>query len=670
MTNAARARRIWENSGLLTGPIVEAYFHSRGLVVPKTGNLRFASSLPHASGASYPAIVARVDDVRGDMISIQRTFLALDGSGKAPVDKQKQRMSLGPTKGGTTHLAERVDGAPLIIGEGVETVQTVIQATAYPGWATLGTSGLKTFDLPDDAKDVILLGENDDGKNAKAIAKVAPELRARGVRVRVARPPEGFKDFNDMVMGAADLAAAFEAVRKAIEEAEDWVDSPDKEDGGGEKKPTQAAIIARLAMTRCDAFFHDENREAYAILHAEHDGGVHREVHRLKSKSFRECLLLVYFDRTNGVPNDNSVRSAIGLLGAIARRRGEQREVFVRRAFHEGKLYIDLCDDRWRAIEVSPSTDAKQDNWRIVDEPPALFIRAPGMLPLPEPKRCDPKQGIAVLQKQMRARTHDDFVIIVAFHLDALGGRGPHAVLFFVGESGSTKTTHGKMVRLLTDPNSRPVRSKPKDLRDVYIAAIKSGMVFYNNLSSLPDWLSDVLCVITEGSSESRRELYTDDDESVIFARAPAMLAAVNNIVTQGDLGARTLYAGLVPVPDSERKAEPDLWDEFNKAAPEILGALLTGLSVGLRRLPTIKTTLPRMATFAQFAMACETAFWPEGTFAAAYEVNAQNAVADTLDANIAVSVFRDFIEDCSYLGMEDRPDCKWKAQRHSCTRR
>jgi hypothetical protein len=59
------------------------------------------------------------------------------------------------------------------------------------------------------------------------------------------------------------------------------------------------------------------------------------------------------------------------------------------------------------------------------------------------------------------------------------------------------------------------------------------------------------------------------------------------------------------------------------------------------------------MATFVQFAMACETAFWPEGTFASAYDVNAQNAVADALDANVAVSTFRDFMEDC--------PDRKWK---------
>ena len=138
-------------------------------------------------------------------------------------------------------------------------------------------------------------------------------------------------------------------------------------------------------------------------------------------------------------------------------------------------------------------------------------------------------------------------------------------------------------------------------------------MVVYNNLSSLPEWLSDVLCVVSEGSSDSRRELFSDDDESVIFARAPIILAAINNIVTQGDLGARTLYAGLAPVPNSERKDEPELWKEFNEAAPEILGALLTGLSVGLRRLPTIKANLPRMATFARFVMGCETAFWDKG---------------------------------------------------------
>ena len=108
-------------------------------------------------------------------------------------------------------LADLTNGAPLLLGEGVETTVTPMQATSFPGWATLGTGGLKATDLPDAVKDVVLLGENDDGKSALAIAKVAPELKQKGIRVRVAYPPAGFKDFNDMVMGAADRTAAFAA---------------------------------------------------------------------------------------------------------------------------------------------------------------------------------------------------------------------------------------------------------------------------------------------------------------------------------------------------------------------------------------------------------------------------------------------------------------------------
>ena len=570
-----------------------------------------------------------------------------------------------------------------------------MQATRYPGWATLGTSGLSGADLPAGVKDVIVLGENDGGKSAKAIAKVAPGLRQKGIRVRVAWPAEGFKDFNDMVMGAADQAAAYEAVRKAIEEAQDFVDPLDdlveraKMDPGAafesevleqlaevrrddpsrferliarlkketkcritelmdnlnrlgddeDGQETQADVLVQLAKDQCK-FFHDEVGATYATLSAPHDGGTHHETHKLRSKGLRLWLIRSYYLGTGGVPNDTALKSAIALLEAFARFDGPQRDVFVRRAAHAGKLYVDLCDDRWRAIEIDTS------GWRIVDEPPVLFLRANGMLALLEPKQGDSKKGIERLRSMMRVRALDDFVIIVGFLLDALGGRGPHPVLIFTGEPGATKTTHAKMARLLTDPNTSLVRSPPKELRDVYISATKGAVLAYNNLSSLPEWLSDALCVVTEGSSDSRRELYSDDEESIIFARAPAMLTAVTNIIAKGDLSQRALYAVLAPVPDSERKDEPELWAQFESARPEILGALLTGLSEGLRRLPTIRVTLPRMATFAKSVTACETAFWPEGTFLAAYGANAENAVDDVLDADVGVATFRDFMAE------------------------
>ena len=83
----------------------------------------------------------------------------------------------------------------------------------------------------------------------------------------------------------------------------------------------------------------------------------------------------------------------------------------------------------------------------------------------------------------------------------------------------------------------------------------------------------------------------------------------------------------------------------MKKEQPLILGALLSGLSVGLRRLPTLKpSSLPRMATFAKWAMACETAFWPEGAFIAAYQGNIATAVDDVIDSDKAVSTIRVFM--------------------------
>ncbi len=173
MSTGDLAQRLWNNAGHLKGPEVEAYYAWRGVAVPETDSLRFVASLPHKSGASFPAIIARAENIRGDLTGVQRTFLAHDGAGKAPVDKKLQKMSLGPTKGSMVRLAESRDGVPLLLGEGVETVLTAMQASGLPGWATLGTSGLKAVNLPDNVKDVILLGENDDGKNAKANAKAA-----------------------------------------------------------------------------------------------------------------------------------------------------------------------------------------------------------------------------------------------------------------------------------------------------------------------------------------------------------------------------------------------------------------------------------------------------------------------------------------------------------------
>ena len=194
------ALAIWNYSSPAAGTLVERYLASRGLRLPAQPALRFHNGLKHPSGGVWPAMVALVTrGVDGAPLAVHRTFLVRDGSGKAPVDPQK--MMLGPCRGGAVHLGNPAD--VLMVGEGIETCLAAMLATHYPAWAALSTSGLRSLDLPDGVRDVIVLADGDDAGEAAAI-DAGRGWKAEGRRVRIARPPRG-ADFNDLLIGELPL---------------------------------------------------------------------------------------------------------------------------------------------------------------------------------------------------------------------------------------------------------------------------------------------------------------------------------------------------------------------------------------------------------------------------------------------------------------------------------
>ena len=186
---------IWQTAKPACGTLIETYLGSRGLRLPTTPTLRCHFYLKHPSGDSWPAMIALV--TRGSdnaPLGIHRTFLARNGAGKAPVDPQK--MMLGPCRGGAVRLAEH--GNVLMIGEGIETCLAAMQETGHPAWAALSTSGLRTLNLPNEVRDVIVLADGDD-PGESAARDCALRWKRDGRRVRIARPPRGM-DFNDMLV--------------------------------------------------------------------------------------------------------------------------------------------------------------------------------------------------------------------------------------------------------------------------------------------------------------------------------------------------------------------------------------------------------------------------------------------------------------------------------------
>jgi putative DNA primase/helicase len=198
------ALAIWRSTTPARGTLVETYLLSRGLHLATPPMLRFHAGLKHPTGGRWPAMVALVTRATDDApLAIHRTFLARDGGGKAPVDPQK--MMLGPCRGGAVRLGDPTD--LLMVGEGIETCLSAMQASGHPAWAALSAPGMGSLDLPKDVHNVIVLADGDDAGEAAA-RDSAWRWRREGRRVRIARPPQGM-DFNDMLRGdASDVEEA------------------------------------------------------------------------------------------------------------------------------------------------------------------------------------------------------------------------------------------------------------------------------------------------------------------------------------------------------------------------------------------------------------------------------------------------------------------------------
>ncbi len=378
--------------------------------------------------------------------------------------------------------------------------------------------------------------------------------------------------------------------------------------------------------------FHTPDGTGFADLDI--DG--HRETWPIRAKGFRRWLARRFFEATGGAPSSEALQSALNVIEAKAHFDGPERIVHIRVGGLDGRLYLDLSDATWRAVEISV------DGWRVIDNPPVRFRRAAGMKPLAVPA---PGGSVETLRSFLNVQSDTDFVLVVAWALAVLRNRGPYPVLVLSGEQGSAKSTFSGILRALLDPNTAPLRALPREDRDLFIAASNGHVLVFDNVSGLPAWISDTLCRLATGGGFAVRQLYTDQDEVLFDAARPVILNGIEDIVTRPDLADRAVFLTLEPIPEERRRPEGELWAAFETERPRILGVLLDAVVEGLRRLPQTRLEkLPRMADFALWATACETAMWPAGTFWTAYCGNRDEAVAGVIEADPVAAVVRSFM--------------------------
>lgn len=194
----AMAGRIWDASQHARGTPVAAYLAGRGITVDPPPSLRWAPALRRRDGTDGPAMIARIDNIDGELIGIARTWLTRDATGNW---HRLDRAMLGRAAGGAVRLASAAE--TLLIGEGIETTLAGMEATGLPGWAALSTSGMVGLILPPSIRTVIILADHDcsgAGERAARIAEAHWQREDRRVSVWMSRRPG--EDANDCLLAA------------------------------------------------------------------------------------------------------------------------------------------------------------------------------------------------------------------------------------------------------------------------------------------------------------------------------------------------------------------------------------------------------------------------------------------------------------------------------------
>jgi hypothetical protein len=227
---------------------------------------------------------------------------------------------------------------------------------------------------------------------------------------------------------------------------------------GGQKKKAPAGRRRKidpidLVLSKA-TLFHDPEGRQYASIRI----NSHVETRPIDSKQFRLWVRGAYFEEAGAPLHGEEFSKAYETIQAMATFKCGERRVHLRVAEFDGKIYVDLCDEAWRVVEITP------DAWRIIEatKAPVLFTRRGGMLALPEPVQGGDLTELREFIHCEESRDDDSWALVTGWLAMCFHARGPYPILSVGGEQGSGKSTVSRMLQRLVDPNAGDLRGIPR----------------------------------------------------------------------------------------------------------------------------------------------------------------------------------------------------------------
>lgn len=468
---------------------------------------------------------------------------------------------------------------------------------------------------------------------SKFIETYTKELNRKGIRS---------PDHISMICDVADNNAL-----RILEQRRNSQQQAQKEEAAAmeEEKESAAQKIIKLVKEQCQELFIDQYGTPYAAVKVRDHietlslGVIH------PSQRFKNWLCRTYYNSEGGsVPNSENITNALNVLKANAEFDActRTRELHLRVAADGSTtIYYDLCNKEWEVIKITP------EGWTI-EKAPIIFRRYINNQPQVYPSKDYPSDIFDRFMKLLNVKGEENNLLLKCYIIALFIPGFPEPILMLHGDPGGAKTTHQELIKMLVDPSSVLTLVLPREINELIQQLAQRRVVYYDNLSEIPDWISDQFCRASTGGGSSKRMLFTDEDEIIYNFMLCIGFNGINLAATKADLLDRGLIIEIEKLEKVREKKE--IWKEFEEIRPQLLGYILDILVKVLRMKQTTSIAfeaLPRMADFTRDAEIISRCMGnPDNRFLNAYYKNIKLQTEASLESSFVATVTVKFMED------------------------
>jgi len=369
--------------------------------------------------------------------------------------------------------------------------------------------------------------------------------------------------------------------------------------------------------------------DSFGVPYATISVNQHYENWKVFSSHFRDYVIRQIYQKTGKVVSGTKLKDILNHASARAKFEGSRKKVHLRAAHINDAVYIDLCNDNWEILKVTKDNITKTDANEIKFQRQAHMKELKVDLNALTTDLNRIFKYIEILDEKERVLLRSYLILIFVESI-------PTAMLDVYGPQGSGKTFRLKIIREIADPSELKILSLGTNKKELIQQVSHHYLPVYDNVTNMNKEISDFFCRIVTGEGDSKRELFSNDEDVIYSLKRKVIFNGINIVGQEADFLDRTFTLKFERISKEKRRTEKELLDEFEQDKAIITGAIIKLLQKTLAIVDDVKLKeLPRMADYCKWGEASARAYGEEhGTFVSYFFDKIEKLNTEVLDAS------------------------------------